>query len=300
MLGVLGGLVTAFLPAGRSGRKISVEIPDGSGARAIAERLRAKGVIRSSYAFLAMASILGERDHMQAGDYEFRNNMTPAQVVATLARGDSVTRQVTLPEGLTLAQVARELSTSIGVDPARFLRIAQAGGKSFKGLSFTPPANLEGYLFPDTYRFRKTSTEREVVEMMLRDFDRKAARPRQAAIRAAAGRGIPLRKAVILASMVEREAKLPRERPLIAGVIYTRLNKKMRLQIDATVLYAIGHRKSANTAVDRATPSPYNTYANPGLPPTPIATVTLASLKAALHPAATTFLYYVLIDANGR
>ncbi len=292
VVAILAGLGWAFLPAGDR-RRVTVEIPNHASGREIAAKLRQKGVIRSEHAFLIMARMLGETSHMQAGDYDLSPHMTLAQIITVLTRGEGVARWVTVPEGYTLRQIGRTLAEDNLADSRRFFRIARAGGESFKGLSFAPPADLEGFLFPDTYKVRRKETERHIIAEMLKNFDRKVALPLQNDLRAASAEGRDLREVVILASLIEREAKKKVEQPIIAGVIMNRLRRDMFLQVDATVQYALASPKRRLLYKDLEVASPYNTYKRKGLPPGPICNPGLHALRAALHPATVQSLFYV-------
>jgi UPF0755 protein len=293
VIGAVGAIAWAFLPVGNSNQPILVEIPNSASARSIGELLRDKGVIRSEIAFLLMAKMLGETSHMQAGDYELSQHMTLAQIITILARGEGVAKWVTIPEGYTLRQVAEEIGDAGLGDPRRIERIARAGGESFRKVSFSPPRNLEGYLFPDTYKIRRKATEREIIAMMLKTFDEKAYKPLRREFRQAEARGFPLSKTLILASLIEREARKKEEQPIIAGVIMNRLHEGMKLQVDATVQYALVAPKRRLTYKDLEVASPYNTYRISGLPPGAICNPGLNAIKAALHPASVHALYYV-------
>jgi UPF0755 protein len=199
------------------------------------------------------------------------------------------TTKVTFPEGFTVRQMAARLKrNAVVADDAAFLKLVTEQGQAIGGKSF--PKNLEGFLFPDTYQFPAGATAEEVARIMTENFrERVIEGPWQDR---AAGK-LSLLDAVIVASMIEREAETDEDRPLIAGVIYNRLKKGMRLQIDATVQYARREHKERLLYSDLAVDSPYNTYKNAGLPPGPICCPGLPSLEAALKPARTDALFYV-------
>jgi UPF0755 protein len=293
VLVVIGAIAWAFLPAGSSTRPVTVEIPNKASGRDIAAKLRERGIIRSETAFLIMARFLGETSHMQAGDYPLSPHMTLAQIITILVRGEGIARWVTVPEGYTLRQIAQTLSENELGDSRRFMRIARDGGRSFRDLSFTPPDNLEGFLFPDTYKVKKKETERKMIAEMLRNFDSKIAKPLSRDFQQAAAKGRPMEEVLILASMVEREAKEKKEQPIIAGVIMNRLRQDMFLQVDATVQYALAEPKKRLYFKDYEIASPYNTYRHKGLPPGPICNPGAEAIKAALHPATVQSLFYV-------
>ena len=198
---------------------------------------------------------------------------------------------------VALAMIAAKVGALPGRSADRFLHLA-AGGTVRSKYQPAGTTSLEGLTWPDTYYVTPTEDEAVILRRIVDRYDAEVARlgiPTRAA-----AKGESVYTATITASLIQGEAGVDSDRPLISAVIANRLAQGMPLQIDATVLYAIGHRKASNTAADRAVDSPYNTYRVRGLPPTPIATVTKASLLAALHPASTTYLYYVLAAADGH
>ena len=228
---------------------------------------------------------------MHAGHYALSPAMPPRQIAARMALGETAQGVVTVPEGYTVRQTARRLAEHHLVDEAQFLALAQTQGRTFHVGKWAPPDNnLEGYLFPDTYTVPKGATARDVVQIMLDNFGRRVLTPRGAEARGFPG-GLPA--AVTLASLVEREAEVDGDRPLIAAVYRNRLKAGMRLQCDATVQYALPEHKGRLLYSDLRVNSPYNTYTHRGLPPTPIASPGLPSIQAALRPARSDYLFYV-------
>ncbi|HVK05114.1 MAG TPA: endolytic transglycosylase MltG [Armatimonadaceae bacterium] len=267
-----------------------VNVPKGAAIGTIAEDLEKRKLIRSAKAFTYIA----RGRSVQPGTYEVKPSETPSQILDRLAKGDILTVKVTIPEGYTLAQIARRLEENGLGDADAFLYLVQKEGAKLKA-SFPPPANLEGYLFPDTYRFPVGSDAETVAQRMLTQFDEQVAKKRADLLKKS---GRTLREIVIIASMVEREARVAKDRAPIAGVIYNRLAQNMPLQIDATVLYAYllqgeGHKERLLYR-DLAINSPYNTYRVRGLPAGPICNPGIASLDAALTPdRSQPYLYYV-------
>jgi len=198
--------------------------------------------------------------------------------------------RLTFPEGFTVDQMARRASRLPGVREDEFQRLASREGKSFEE-PFALPANLEGYLFPDTYDFAPDAPAERVIQVMLNTFDEKVREPLAADFAAAAARGYDLREIVIMASLIEREARIRKDQPLIAAVLYNRLRIGMPLQVDATVQYVIGHRERV-LYKDLEVDSPYNTYKVTGLPPGPICSPGVDAVRAALNPADAPYLYY--------
>jgi len=210
------------------------------------------------------------------------------EVVRRLEQGRGLVHQVTIPEGLAARQIAQLLAERGLVDQDRFLSLlrdrALLEGHGVEGDS------LEGYLFPDTYRLVKGQAEDTIIQRMVRRFHEVFGPDEQAR---GARLGMSVRDVVTMASLIEREAKVPRERPLISAVFHNRLRVRMPLQSDPTVLYALSRFSGRLTKANLQAPSPYNTYVNHGLPPGPIANPGRASITAALYPAATRYLYFV-------
>jgi len=299
-------------PGGGPGEKVAVDINPGTSVAGVAERLEAKGVITSGRIFRMYLKFKGGAGTIQAGEYDLRTNLSMGDARAALRRGPSIRfDRLTIPEGLTLDQIADRVGALPGRSRDRFLAAAKSGAVRSK---YQPPgqSNLEGLLFPDTYLVTDKEDDTAIVRRLVSRFDQVAddvglsppaaaspAAASPAAGAAAAPTGLGPYQLIVAASLVESEAKVKEDRPLIASVISNRLQKGMKLQIDATVLYAIGHKDKVLFS-DLEVDSPYNTYKVDGLPPTPISAPGKASLEAMLHPAATTYLYYVLSDKNGK
>jgi UPF0755 protein len=288
---ILGALVGAggwWLSSGQpvgAGSAVRVTVPKGATPTTLGRELEAKGILRSAQAFALRA----RGAVIQPGVYDLSPRESPARILDRLVRGDVVTQRVTFPEGWTLAQIARRLDQRGLVDEAAFLDLVTRRGNTLRA-SFPPPANLEGYLFPDTYEFPVGASAEDIAQQMLTNFDRRVAQGRADAIKRS---GRALSEIVTIASLIEREAEVPEDRSLIAGVIYNRLEREMPLQIDATVQYARGVHTARLLYRDLEIDSPYNTYRIPGLPPGPIANPGMASIEAALSPRKSDYLYYV-------
>jgi UPF0755 protein len=212
------------------------------------------------------------------------------RVVDVLARGEVVLHAVTIPEGFTAEQIVRTLAGRGLGDPARLRALTRngAGQFAYDFVRRIPGGSLEGYLFPDTYYLPRFLDEREVVDRFLAQFTQVVL-----PLWREAGAGRTVHEIITIASMIEREAKTTGDRPLIAGVLYNRLARGWRLEVDATVLYALGAHKSIVTFEDLKVNSRYNTYLYAGLPPGPIANPGLGAIRAALRPARTDYLFYV-------
>ena len=279
----------------RTHQAVTVDIPHGTRSPAIGSLLESKGVIRSAYAFILQARMDGAGNELKAGRYTLTDDMPLEQVVDTLKKGPSQVDEgvhVTIPEGFTLKQIA-DLMDERGVTDGAELRRLATNAAAIADLQSDfplPKTTLEGYLFPDTYTFKPRTPPAKVLESLLANFGARFARPYSQEI-SASGRN--LHDVVTIASLIEREARVPLDRARIAGVIDNRIKRKMRLEIDATILYALGVHKSRVLYKDLAVRSPYNTYRHAGLPPGPIANPGLPCLLAALHPEQHDFIYYV-------
>jgi UPF0755 protein len=273
------------------GEEQFVEIPAGSGTSAIGRRLVGAGVVRDTVTYRLALWLSGRARHLQAGDYRFEGAMTAREVLEKLARGDVDRISITFPEGLTILEMSW-IFEAHGLGPAE--AFVEAARNAQPAAEFDPAArNLEGYLFPDTYAVSRRTDAAHLVLAMLERFEHVLT---PAVRQAATSRGLTVRQMVTLASLVEKETARADERPLVASVYANRLQKKMGLQCDPTVIYALqqaglfdGNLRRDDLLFD----SPYNTYRYAGLPPGPIASPGKASLEAAAHPAETEFLYFV-------
>jgi UPF0755 protein len=276
---------------GFDGTEQFVELPPGSGSLAIGQRLVDARVVRDLPTFRTALWMSGQGRHLKAGDYRFDRAMTPFEVIDKIARGDVFVITVTFPEGLTIAEMAK-IFESHGVGPAAAFVTASKDASLVHEID--PAArDLEGYLFPETYPLSRHADAAKLIRMMVARFDHVFTPELRDAARA---RGLTVRQAVTLASIVEKETAKPDERPLVAAVYTTRLRIGMPLQCDPTVIYGLARvgRYDGNIhKADLSFDSPYNTYRYPGLPPGPIASPGRASLEAAVHPAAADYLYFV-------
>jgi UPF0755 protein len=285
-------------PPGGPGAAVPVRIEKGMSIADIGSLLEEKGVISSAKIFRYYTKLNGS-DEVQAGDYTFHRRESMGSVIETLKGGATSEAPIvlTIPEGLTIKAIADKVGELPGRSSDRFLEVAKSGAVRSQ---YEPPGstNLEGLLLPETYYFNKNDDETAILRRMVETFDRTAT---SVGITSAAARlKITPYEAVIVASMVEREAKVPEDRGPIARVIYNRLDNNMRLQIDATVLYALGEQKDTVLLSDLEVNSPYNTYKIDGLPPGPIASPGKSALGAALQPTPGQWLFYVLSEANGK
>lgn len=279
---------------GFSGAEATVIVEPGMGAASILDRLEDAGVIPHALAArMYLVYALGDPP-LAAGEYRFRGPASAREVIAKLRRGEVVVYRVTLIEGQTLRETAAALAAAGFGDEDAFVA-AMSDPAAIADLDPEAP-DLEGYLYPETYGFARGTAEREIVRTLVATF-RERWRPPAAPPAADAGRPVrSLREVVTLASIVEKEARLDGERPLIAGVYANRLARGIALYADPTVIFAVkrlGRWDGNLTRRDLELDSPYNTYRYPGLPPGPICSPGLASLTAAAAPAAVPYLYFV-------
>lgn len=285
-------------PPGEPQGSFLVEIPSGAGVNEIARILANEGVVAN--ATVARLWWRGAED-LQAGSYYFAEDMSVEEARAVLDAGPipPVGESITIPEGLWLAEIADRLLDSLPeFDPAE-LQSALTDGQVRSRYLPADITSLEGLLFPDTYQVdqRGVSDEADLVRRMVEQFDRVAA---QIGYDDAPERiGLTPYQLLVAASIIEAEAARSQDRPRVARVIYNRLNEGMPLQMDATVLYALGQRKTSLTLTDLDVDSPYNTRRFPGLPPTPIAAPGRESLTAAMNPEPGEWLYFVLVERDG-
>lgn len=267
-----------------------VEIAPGTSSAGIAQQLQKAGVIRSRFAFEAMRAFKG--GSLKAGEYRFDHPAPLGEVYSRIRRGDVYTRTVVIPEGYNIFDIARTMQQAGLANQQEFLQAEMHDTQLIR--EWSPNAtSLEGFLFPDTYRFSRRATPLDILAAMVKRFTQEATRaglkPEEA------------EKTVTMASLVEREVHLPSERAAVAGVFENRLTAGMPLQTDPSVVYAsllAGTWTGVIHESELHSDSPYNTYTHTGLPPGPICNPGLASIKAAMHPQASDYLYFVA-DANG-
>jgi len=304
-VGLLAGLLAAGFaafalalrpPAGLAEEGLLFTVRAGEGAGILAARLEAEGAIRSALAFRLLAKARGDEGRLKAGVYRIEPAMGGREVLGAIVSGRQALVRLTVPEGATLSRVALILEEG-GVAAAAEFRAAARDPALLSELGIPGPS-LEGYLFPDAYTVAPDTTAVALVDSMLARFDATVT----PAMRQAYGTlGLSLRDAVVLASIIEKEAVLDEEKPLMAAVLLNRLAAGMPLQADPTVQYALGYQaatgswwKAPLTVEDLAVASPYNTYLAAGLPPGPISNPGLASLAAVANPAAVDYLFFVV------
>lgn len=280
------------------GRTVELVIPSGATSQSIGELLEAKGVIASATGFRVAAYLEGGAEDIQAGRYEIATGLSANDALAALLEDGPILEfvTVTFPEGSWLTDFARILDEDTHIDGDRFLELVTTGKVASK---YRPPDvdTMEGLLFPSTYQIVDSDDAASVAQRLANEFERRVD-PLDFSV--AESLGVTPYEAITVASMVEAEALLDAERPMVARVIYNRIAEGMTLGIDATVQYAIGEHKEELTVTDLEVDSPYNTRKYPGIPPTPIGAPGLASLEAAVQPADGPWLYYVLNDCEGH
>lgn len=268
-----------------------VEIPAQSGVADIAGRLARAGVIRSPEGFVALSVVRGSFRSLRAGEYEVPAGASTLDVLRLVESGRVRHHAILHPEGATVAELARTLEAAGLLPAAEVLRAAT--DRAFLDAHDIPGPSAEGYLFPDTYHLVRGLTAEQVLGRMVQRLHQKVTPELLARARA---RNLSLHALLTLASIVEREAVDPAERPLIAAVFWNRLRLGMPLQADPTVQYAVGKDRRTLTRADLVTDHPYNTYQRAGLPPGPIASPGLDAIRAVLEPAPVRYLYFVKKD----
>ncbi|MDR2771506.1 MAG: endolytic transglycosylase MltG [Clostridiales Family XIII bacterium] len=277
---------------------IRVTIPQGAGTLAIADILKDADLIRNKMLFRIKSRTDRLDGRYKAGVYILTRDMSMRRIMEELESGtEAETNRFTIPEGLTVKETAEKLDADGLVATADFLAEAETG--DFGAYRFLDGADgLEGYLYPETYDVYADATARDLIDRMLAHFDKLFT---EECYGKAEALGFSVNEIVTIASLIERETRVPEERAIVASVIRNRLKQGMPLQIDATVQYALGEQKERLSYADLEIDSPYNTYKTGGLPPGPICSPRIECIEAALNPADTDYLYYVLRpELDGR
>ncbi|WP_053957080.1 endolytic transglycosylase MltG [Inediibacterium massiliense] len=303
VLGIVGGrfyFYQSIKPVDvQSNRETMVIIPKGASTGNIASILKEKNLIQSSYTFRLLSKWSEADGQMKAGTYLLKENMSADEIIKILSNGETAKTitKITIPEGFEFKQIVDRLEARGLIDRNKFIEMANYGDFDYPFLKEIPKGEnrLEGFLFPDTYEIGKEETEREIIIKMLDRFNHVF---KDEYYKRAKELNMNINEVVTLASIIEREAKLDEERTIVSSVFHNRLKKKIRLRSCATVQYVLGERKPHLTNKDTSIDSPYNTYKHDGLPPKPIASPGEASIKAALYPKDTNYLYFV-VSKNG-
>jgi UPF0755 protein len=275
-----------------------IEVVQGDTLSSVAEKLERAGVIPSAFMFKMEARVGGYGSEIRTGEYTFARGAESDVILQKLTAGEAVaTLPITVPEGLSLEETAKEVADQSNIPAVKFADAAKRTDYGYGFLEDPAIKTTEGFLFPKQYEFEEGTTAPQMVTRMLEQYlletetlDISAARERL---------NLTEYELLTVASLIEKEASMPEERPLVASVIYNRIRKDMPLQIDASIHYALDKQGKELSLADLEVNSPYNTYENPGLPPGPICSPSRQSLEAAVNPADTDYLYYVL-KANGE
>jgi UPF0755 protein len=284
-------------PEGPAQQAVDIRIPKGLGASGVADLLDREGIIDGTFMFNLRARFDDRSSQIRAGTYRLNPGMSYDEIltVLTTVPEEAPTFTVTIPEGLTVDQTLKRIAQAKRSPfTVRQLRRALNGVATPEWVPGNLPEGaevFEGLLFPDTYEVRRRARAREVIAELI-------ARTQDILSGVESPEGVSNYELLIMGSLIEREARLRREQPKIASVIYNRLQQDMPLQIDATVLYALGEHRDRVLIEDLEVDSPWNTYQQQGLPPTPISGAGQAAITAAAQPASTDFLYYVVVDPD--
>ena len=271
--------------------EVTIRVSPGTTTAEIARMLVDENVIDNERDFTSQANEAGIDQKLQAGTYIFQRGEPIDSILNKLDQGlQAPEGMLTVPEGFSLADIASLVATRTSITKSAYIDAATPKGRILPLDGAAGAENLEGFLFPSTYNLDPDTDAASLVAEQLDSFKAETASLDWGNAKKL---GLTEYQVLTVASMVEREAKVPEERPLVAAVIYNRLGIGMKLEIDATVQYAIGYWKRDLTIDDLATPSPYNTRLYAGLPPGPICNPGIESIKAALQPAQVDYLYYV-------
>jgi UPF0755 protein len=265
-----------------------VVIPDGSSFQHVATLLERDGLIKSSFSFLLLGKSQSADRKVHAGEYELNAGMTPAEILSTLLSGQVVLHPLTVPEGLTIVQIADLVAQDGLTDRAEFLRLAK--DQTFIASLGIKAESLEGYLYPNTYKFPRAVKAREVLVTMVEQLKQVVGPDLLARMQELK---MTMHEVLTLASVIEKETGSGDERPEISAVFHNRLKKHIPLQSDPTVIYGLPAFDGNLHKKDLSSPSPYNTYRVQGLPPGPIASPGIQAIRATLYPSNSNFLYFV-------
>jgi len=280
------------LPMAKTGQEIVFSVAKGQGLFVISQNLEQQGLVKHGLYFEAAVLLKGGSRKLQAGDYKLSQAMSPLKIADKIIKGEVATETIVIPEGWNIKEIDSYLKSKKVAGADEFLEIV---GQDFSGqfwfLADKPKsASLEGYLFPDSYEIKIGDDSRVLVEKMLANFSRKITPEMQNEIKK---QNKTLFKIITMASLLEKEAKTIEDKKVISGILWKRLKIGMRLQVDATVVYALGDKPRRLTYDDLKIDSPYNTYKYAGLPPGPIANPGLESIIATIYPIESDYWYYL-------
>lgn len=277
-----------YTPPSKEGTVKTIIIPQGASFSIVARELEKEGIIKDAGKFSYLAKFKGAITKIKAGEYEYTTSLLPAEVLDRMVNGQVKEYAVTVPEGYNIKEIAALLDNINIVDKSGFLE--KAFDMAFAASLGIDGSNVEGYLFPDTYRFTRGMTAEDIIRKMAQRFDMIYA---EIAYKKPSGLKMSKKQIITLASIIEKETGDSRERPLISAVFHNRIKKGMRLESDPTVIYGIDSFNGNLTRKDLLTRTAYNTYKIYGLPPGPIANPGRASLEAAFNPSSDAYLYFV-------
>jgi UPF0755 protein len=287
---LFGGFLVAhiFRASSDNSQPVELRIEQGEPFAAVVRKLRAHQVIPNEKLFSLWARLTGSDKKIQWGVYRFDPSLAPQEVLHRLVTGKRVFLMVTIPEGLTIKEIAELLAKMQIADRDKFF--AAATDPELLAILGLEHKGLEGYLFPNTYQFTPMTSEKEIILTMAEQF-RKASEPIWAQF--GGSDKLSRHEIITLASIIEKETGIEAERPLVSAVFHNRLKRNMALQSDPTVIYGLKEFDGNLTRKDLKDQNPYNTYRIPALPPGPICNPSLASIKAALQPADVPYLFFV-------
>ncbi len=272
-------------------KKVFFEVEKGKGPKNISQGLKEAGIIRKKWPFLLAYKLIYSHKSLKAGEYEFLLPISPKDVLRTITEGRVYLHALTIPEGLTRKEIAIHLESLNFFDIQEFL---ESSLETEEISAWDKDASsLEGYLYPETYHFPKGTSTKKIVEAMVSQFKKSFSDEMR---RRSDELGMSVREVVILASLVEKETSIPEERGLVSAVFHNRLNRRMKLDCDPTIIYALkqeGRFTGRLRTKDLKYDTPYNTYLYPGLPPGPICNPGRKAILAALYPAEESYLYFV-------
>ena len=278
----------AHTPAGTEPVEQVVVVKSGQGFQSFSKMLRERDIIEHPAKFRLLARIKGYDKKIKAGEYRLSSAMKPNKILEIMVQGKVLLHRLTIPEGYNLQQIARAVSTAGFGNEIDFLKAAT--DPDLVHAQGIDAETFEGYLFPDTYYFPKGTLPEKIISSMVKRF-RSVFLPEWK--EQAKSMGLTIHQVVTLASIIEKETGVAAERPVISSVFHNRLNRKMRLESDPTVIYGIKDFNGNITRKDLSTSTPYNTYTITGLPPGPISNTGVEAIKAVLYPADTEFLFFV-------
>lgn len=289
--------LSSLKPVSSSEKAVAIDIPVGSNTASIAGILKEKGLIKNKVVFKIFSKVKKYDGTYKAGVYQMSESMNMDEMMKIMVEGKSDSLCLTIPEGLTLAQIAAIFEKKGISSEDEFFEEVENGKFDYKFMKYLPQGKnrLEGFLYPETYFTYKNAGVHDVIDKMLAQFDKLCTEEYYAK---AKSMDMDIYKAVTVASLIQRETMAKKEGNKVASVIYNRIEAGMPLGIDAAIQYALPEHKQRLTYEDLKVDSPYNTYTHKGLPPGPICSPEISALEAALNPADTDYIYYVLSPNN--